>query len=144
MTLVTASARGDAAQLSGVADLHPSLEGDVIARRGVDLGIATGEAAILLGPSIGAHRRCRRWLAGQSPHHMRPFRSSGDVGEDGRQGDLPMSRRDDGRADGDRIQVGQACTRAVRLFAGLSCGHWASQRRFAVTQGPGIVFSSWR
>ncbi len=49
MTLVSTPAHGVEAQLSGVVHLYPSLEGDAVARRGVVLDIAAGEAVALLG-----------------------------------------------------------------------------------------------
>ncbi len=49
MTLVATPAHGVEAQLSGVVHLHPSLEGDAVARRGVVLDVAAGEAVALLG-----------------------------------------------------------------------------------------------
>lgn len=45
------AARGTAVSLRGVVHLYPSIEGDVVALRGVDLHVPAGSFVALLGPS---------------------------------------------------------------------------------------------
>jgi putative ABC transport system ATP-binding protein len=58
---------GIEARLSGVVHLYPSPEGDVVALRGVDLDIESGEALALLGPSGAGKSTVLSLLAGEFP-----------------------------------------------------------------------------
>jgi ABC-type lipoprotein export system ATPase subunit len=68
---------GAAIRLSGVVHLYSSLEGEVVALRGVDLDIRAGEAVALLGPSGAGKSTVLGLLAGEFP----PSAGSVRIGE---------------------------------------------------------------
>jgi len=59
------SARGVGVSLRGVVHLYPSVEGDVVALRGVDLDVPAGTSVALLGPSGAGKSTVAGLIAGE-------------------------------------------------------------------------------
>jgi putative ABC transport system ATP-binding protein len=108
--------------LHNVVHLYPSIEGDVVALRGVDLDVAAGEAVSLLGPSGAGKSTVLGLLAGN-------FAASA--------GQVLIGQEDIGRMSGERLArlraeevslVVQGADRNLLPYATVEENVWFSQR----------------